>query len=168
MLPFLLATSLAAGPSASIVDGAIVGSVTVAAPPARILSDLKDPTFVSRVDGGKTEVSVRGADGACQIVDFVSPSTFLKVEYAVRRCPTDDGFQTALLSSNTFETYGTTWRVEPAGTGSTVHYRLEMTSALTLVPTSLALSSSVGPVRKLMKRFEAHYGAAEAASPTAP
>ena len=131
VLTLWLGLTAAAGPPVLTTSGdALTGVVEIDASPQVIKGVLADPTSLPRISGDGTEVTILSQDGACQVLQSVSPSAFITVRYKTRRCPTSTGFQSTLIESNAFSSYDTSWVVEPSGSGSRVTYRIELVSTL--------------------------------------
>lgn len=152
MLWTLWVTTALAGPATTeVVDDTIIGRVSVAAPPDEARRRVSDPAWVSATEGGGTRVAVQGRDGACLLLDAVSPSAILEVRYSTRQCPTADGVRSTLVSSNAFSAYSTSWRVLPEGTGSLVEYRISMVTKL-MMPQSWVYGTLRKRVQTLMEK----------------
>lgn len=131
MIALLLSSIALAGPPVMATDGdALTGVVQLDVEPTVVRQALQDPTFLPTISKDGTQVTVLGTDGACQIVQSVSPSAFLTVRYKTRRCPTATGFHSTLIESNAFSAYDTSWAIEPNAAGTQVTYRIELVSTL--------------------------------------
>lgn len=156
MLALLLATSLSlAGEPAAVVEGDVVrGTARLAVPPQRFLDALRDPTWEARVSGSSTTAEVKGRDGACLHVAYVSPNPVVKAAYEVRRCPVPNGWQSTLLASNVFEGYRAAWHAVPDGDGAQITYEIELSTSL-WVPNSLVRGETRKSVLKMMRAMAA-------------
>jgi len=151
-----IAASTAVEPSVEVTPpDTVVGVISVQADPDAVRAQLKDPSWVARVDGGKTTVDVVSTEGDCVVADFVSPSPLVTVEYRVRRCARDDGYETKMLTSNAFEHYRVRWQVAPEGEGSRLTYTIQLTTSLWGVPNSLVTSSTRKSVKRMLGRVAA-------------
>jgi hypothetical protein len=131
LLVLLLSLVARAAPPVMVSDGDVLtGTVDVAVAPEALRARLSDPTWLPTISRDGTEVSVVRPDGPCQVLQSVSPSTFLTVRYQTRRCPTADGFHSTLIESNAFSTYETSWTILPDGAGARVTYRIHVVSTL--------------------------------------
>lgn len=149
----------AGGPSVSVdASNTVIGTVSVSLSPDDVRGRLADPGWVATVDGGKTTVTVAGHDGACLLVDYVSPSSLVTVRYRVRQCPTAGGYRSTLVESDDFSAYEAEWIVSAEGTGSTLQYRLRLAPKVPL-PASVMAAIVRGGVEDMMGAFAARYGA---------
>lgn len=159
MWTLLINAALAGAPTASVQGSdTIVASVSLPAPPEVVRERIRDPRWVTRVDGGKTTVTLGARQGDCVLADYVSPNVLKTVTYTVRQCPTAKGFTAELVEANAFSDYGTTWVIEPEGTGTLLRYTLRMTTTL-MVPTSWVQSTTRKSVQHLMEAMLAHFKA---------
>ena len=158
-LPLLLAPlALAGAPTAVVLPSqAVEGTAWVALTPADALQRLSDPTWVSRIDGGATVVSVRSKEGDCVVADYASPSTLMTVRYTVRQCPTGHGYRSTLVSSSDFASYVSEWSVAADGAGSTLTYRVQLAPAFP-VPVSFITGTMRRDVLSMMQRFSEKLG----------
>jgi hypothetical protein len=150
----LLLSALAADPSAWTDGNVVRGTVTVPVPAATIRGHMTDPLWLPKLDESNTEVTVREQDGACLILDCVSPSTLLTVRYTVRRCPTTEGYKATLIESNAFSSCTAEWRITDEGEGARMSYALDAVTSLP-VPQSWARGGMKKAIGKLMKRLDA-------------
>ena len=148
-----------AGPPTAVVldDGSVLGTASVPAAVDLARSRVSDPTWVSATKNKSTRVTVTARDGACLLLESMSPSVILDVQYATRQCPTADGVVATLVSSNAFTEYTAAWRVVPEGTGSRVEYRLSMKTQLSL-PQSFISGTTRRRVQTLMEKVGAALG----------
>ncbi|MES2641097.1 MAG: hypothetical protein V4850_16535 [Myxococcota bacterium] len=154
----LLVGAALAGPSSVLLeDGSVLGTVSVRAPVDVVRSRVSDPAWVSATEGGGTKVTVTGRDGACLLIDAVTPTVVVEAHYATRQCPTADGVLATLRSSNAFTDYTTSWRVMPDGAGSRIEYRLSMKTKL-MVPQSFISGTLRSRVQGLMEKVGAALG----------
>lgn len=152
MLSIVWISLALAGEVTADVDGSVVrGTALVAVPPERILAEMKDPTWIGRVSGSNTQVTVTGTKGRCQSVSYLSPNAIIDAAYDVTRCPTADGWVGTLVSSTVFSDYRTQWRVVPHGDGAKMTYEVDLTTSLMWVPNSLVRSQTKASVRKMMQ-----------------
>lgn len=149
----LLTLAVAADPSAWTEGNVVHGTVTVPVSATTIRGHMADPLWLPKLDDSKTEVTVRSKDGACLILDCVSPSALLTVQYSVRRCPTADGFEATLLESNAFSSYTARWSIVDEGDGARMSYALDAVTSLP-VPQSWARGGMKKAISKLMKRLD--------------
>ena len=63
----------------------------------------------------------------------VSPNAFKTVRYRTKQCPTEAGWRTELVQSDSFTRYQSSWEVVPKGEGSEIRYRLALETSL-MVP----------------------------------
>lgn len=155
MWTLVFSAALAATPTVVVHDdGSVVGSVSVRAPVDVARAKVSDPTWVTATDGGSTRVTVTGMDGACHLLESVTPSVIVEVRYATRQCPTSDGVLATLRSSNTFSDYSASWRVRPEGAGSRLEYRLAMKTSL-MLPQSFITGTLEKRVMELMEKVGA-------------
>lgn len=151
----LFTVALAGSPSSVLLeDGSVLGTVSVRAPPDVARSRVSDPVWVSTTEGGGTRVTVTGRDGACLLIDAVSPTVIVDARYSTRQCPTAEGVLATLRSSNAFTEYTTSWRVMPEGTGSRIEYRLSMKTSLS-VPRSFISGTLQKRVQGMMEKVGA-------------
>lgn len=149
----LLAIGLALANDATVtIEGTLVrGSAHLEVPPQRFIAQLGDPGWESTVSGTATRVEVKGRAGDCQLLALVSPNAVMDATYEVRRCPTADGWQSTLITSNVFSTYRSSWKAVPEGDGSRVTYEVDLTTSL-WVPGSLVRSEIRRSVLQMMHR----------------
>ncbi len=141
----------APGPTATISeDGSVLGVVVVATAPAQALARVNDPGWIAEVGDPSTRVTVAATEGACQVLDYVSDHTVATARYRVRQCLVDGGNDASLVESASFSSYRTSWRVEPAGTGSRLTYRLDLVSTLA-VPKWIVRRASRGSVQRMLE-----------------
>lgn len=159
MIWTLFVSMALAGASSSTIqeDGSVIGTVSVKAPVELARSRVSDPLWVSTTEGGGTQIKVTGKDGACLLLESMSPSVIMNVHYTTRQCPTADGVRATLQASNTFTDYSTTWRVVPEGTGSRIEYRLTMKTKL-MLPQSFITGTLRKRVQELMEKIGAALG----------
>lgn len=144
-------------PTIVIQDGgAVVGTVELPTAPESVRAALSDPTFLPTATGSTTEVRLARMDGACQIIDSVSPSTFLTARYQTRRCPTPSGYHSTVLSSNCFKAYETSWTLVPSHHGTTATYRIHATTSL-WVPNSVVRGQTKKAMQDLLPKLQAHF-----------
>lgn len=152
-----IAVASAADPVVDVTPpDTVVGVFDVRAAPDAVRAHLEDPAWVANVDGGKTKVTVVSREGRCMVADFVSPSPLITVEYRVRRCALDDGYEAKMLTSNAFKAYRVRWEVAPdaEGEGSRVTYTIQLTTSLWGVPNSLVTSSTRKSVQRMLGRVQ--------------
>jgi hypothetical protein len=115
-----------AAPAVVVVrpDHTVVGTLEVALAPEIVRDKIADPVWIARIDGGGTSVVIESRDGGCLVMESTSPTIMKTVKYRVRRCPTTDGFQEVLVSSETFDAYQVDWSVVARTAGSTVRYEI--------------------------------------------
>lgn len=145
-----------AGSASSVVleDGTVLGTVSVRAAVEVARAKISDPLWVTATEGGTTRVTITGLDGACRLLESVSPSVIVDVQYATRLCPTPDGVVATLRSSNTFTSYMTSWRVRAEGTGSRLEYRLALKTSL-MLPQSFINGTTQKRVLEMMEKVGA-------------
>lgn len=162
MWTLLLATALASDPTAVVTDAGVVrGTVALPVPPEVLVRELADPGWVATLYDGGTEVKVIGPDGPCLAVDYVSPNPIVTVSYRVRHCTTPTGATGALIASEAFSAYATSWVVVPKDGGLHATYEVDLTTSL-FIPQSFVRSATRTSVKKLMGALDA-WGAAWAA-----
>lgn len=151
MVPLLLLLALAhADEPTALIDGTTVrGSAHLEVPPARVLAQLQDPVWESSLSATGTRVEVKGRTGECQHLALLSPNPVVDASYEVRRCPTEDGFQSTLITSAVLATYRARWRALPEGEGSRITYEVDLSSSL-WVPETLVRSETRRSVLKMM------------------
>ena len=161
MLAWLtLSSALAGAPSATLLDdGTVVGTASVTTAPAEVIRLVADPRWITSIDGGGTQVTVTGREGACLLADYFSPSAFLDVTYTVRQCPTAAGNVSTMVTSNAFHSYRTEWTITPEGAGARITYRLQLDSKL-WVPESVVTSTVKKSVERMMQRLADKLGRA--------
>lgn len=160
MWMLLLSCALAGEPTSWVTqDGTVVGTVSLPAPPAAVASLVADPIAVNALNGGNTRVTLVSRDGACAVLDYVSPSAIVSdVKYRVRHCPRADGAESTLVQSESFSHYRTRWTLTPEGTGTLARYELDMKVTM-WVPKSLVDQTTKREIRKMLTRILAHYSA---------
>lgn len=159
MWTLLLAFALAADPTSANIDhdGAIIGIAHVEGVSAEeVRKKLADPRFVSKIHGGRTEMTVEPGGGDCLIVGYTSPNPILTARYTIKRCPHQGGFRGALIESPTFQDYSTRWSLTETDSGVEIRYRLFLVPKV-MVPTSLVRSSARKSIAGLMKKLHAHF-----------
>lgn len=141
MVTLLLALSFAAEPTVEVVgDDMVRGAIVVELAPEVVRQRLADPVWVVQSSGDGTEVVITSREGGCLLADYASPSFLMTVRYSVRQCPTKDGFESKLITSNAFSSYRTQWVVKPEGSGSRVEYVSQLNTTLS-VPSSWVTKS---------------------------
>ena len=164
MLLMSLSLALAADPTVEVEGNTIRGSVDIAVPAKRFLAELKDPEWESRVSGTSTRATLKGREGSCQQVAFVSPNPIIEARYEVKRCPTSDGWSASLIESNAFSTYASSWKVVDREGGASITYQVELETSL-WVPNSLVRSETRRSVKKMLRSMAAWAeGAAKASA----
>lgn len=155
----LLSLALAGEPTSYVAStGGIVGTVSLPAAPDRVLAFVSDPVIVNKTTGGGTTVKVVEKQGACMVLDYLSPSVITDVHYRVRQCPVAGGVESTLIESDAFSNYRARFTVTPEGTGALLRYDVDMTVTL-WVPKSLVEQTTKREVRKMMEHFLAHFTA---------
>lgn len=137
-------------------DGAVVGTVELPSRPESVRTALSDPTFLPTTTGSTTEVRLTRRDGPCQIIDSISPSTFLTARYRTRRCRTPSGYRSTLVSSNCFKTYETSWTLVPSPHGTTATYRIQATTSL-WIPNGVIRGQTKNAMQDLLPKLQAHF-----------
>lgn len=151
------AMALATGPTVEITDDSTVhGEVVVAATLEHVREKMADPTWIAAVDDGGTTVEIVERSGDCVVTDSVSPSAVKTVEYRVRRCKTEDGWQGTLVSSNTFDSYEVRWRLSPEGAGTKLTYDLALSTSM-MVPQFIINRQTRNGVERLLKNLHAEF-----------
>lgn len=148
----LLAAGLAlADDPSAVVEGSVVrGTAVLAVPPQTIIAQLSDPSWAGEVSGSNTQARVVSVLGPCQHVAYVSPNAILEARYELKRCPTADGWDDTLITSNAFSAYHATWRAVPEGEGARVTYEVDLSTSL-WVPDSLVRGETRRSVLKMMR-----------------
>ena len=145
------ATAAPAEPSATIDDdGVVVGTVTVSSSPEAALAKVNDPAWVAATGGEGTRVTTVSTEGACRLLDYVTEHPIATARYRVRQCKEPSGNRATLVESEAFSSYGTSWDVQPAGTGSQLVYRIDLISKLA-VPKWIVRRTTRSSVQRLME-----------------
>lgn len=153
----LISAALAGEPTSYVAaTGAVVGTVSLPVAPDKVLSFVSDPVATNRVAGGSTRVTVVERQGACTVLDYLSPSVIADVHYRVRQCPVLGGFESTLVESDSFSKYNARYTLTPEGVGTLLHYEVAMTVTL-WVPKSLVEQTTKREVRKMMESFLKHF-----------
>ncbi len=154
---FLLSAALAGEPTSYVAStGAVVGTVSLPVSPDKVLTFVSDPIATNRVAGGSTRVTLVEQQGACMVLDYLSPSVIADVHYRVRQCPIAGGFESNLIESDSFSQYHAHYTLTPEGAGTLLRYEVAMTVTL-WVPKSLVEQTTKREVRKMMGSFLEHF-----------
>ena len=156
----LLAIPLAkAAPETTINSaGAVVSTVTVSADPASVLALLSDPSLVAALSGDGISAKVSAEEPPCMVLDYNSASRLATVEYRLRQCAVDGGFDVTLISSEAFSVYDATWRILPSGSATTLTYSLYAKTTY-FFPDAIIRQTIRSGVDKMMRGLEQHLSA---------
>lgn len=150
----LLTTALAAPTVEVRDDNSVLGEVVVNSPIDVVRPKIADPLWVSKTDGGGTEVTVLADEGACLKLQHVTPNAIKTVRYITRQCPTKTGFEGTLVESDNFESYRVEWSLEARSDDSTaIRYLLDLETNM-MVPQFIINRQTRKGVENLLSALE--------------
>jgi hypothetical protein len=114
-------------------DNTVRGDASVTMSVADALSQLSDPRWISEVDGSGTEIVALAPRGECGVYAHTSRTALKTITYTVTWCPTENGWRSDLVESDTFESYSAAWTVTESGEGARLQYRFAMETGM-MVP----------------------------------
>lgn len=132
-------------------DGFVTGTVQVGASPEEALIKLADPLWVAATDGSGTVITVVGADGACTVLDYTSPTVVGPIRYVIRQCPAERGVDFSLVEPGSMKAYAARWRVDPAASGAVVTYAVRVEPAVPMPRFMMNRTTAAGVTHMLTK-----------------
>lgn len=132
MFALFLSAAWASEPSVlTRPNGDTVARIVLSADPVAVRAALADATSATELTPEVQAVQAHPS-GACHRLSVTTRGPWTPLRYEGLRCPTDEGWNTDLLSSEDFRVLHVEWNVRPDGRGTTVEYvvRAELSQPL--------------------------------------
>ena len=111
-------------------DNTVRGDVTVTMGVDEARAKLSDPRWISETDASGTEIVALAPQGECGVYAHTSRTAMKTIHYTVTWCPTDNGWRSDLVESDTFESYSAVWTVTEADEGARLQYSFAMKTGM--------------------------------------
>ncbi len=143
-------------------DGFVMLEMTVPIPPGKAREKLADAATLMPLDPRVKTVNIT-TDEPCEQIAIEGSFKSVAVQTALRRCPSESGFEETLISSSLYSAYTATWQVEPVESGALVRYRVkvEIEGLAPIIINYETGASAAKMMRRVGKTLAAEEGAAE-------
>lgn len=148
MWMLMLTAALAAEPTVTIENGAVVGKVVVEADEATTRAMLADATQMSTLTDSVLEAQVTGS-GNCVEVARKARGMWRPLQWKAQRCLTEAGVTEALIPGGDFTEYQVDWTVESTAEGTVIEYT-SRTGVNLPVPQSVVDKNSAQSAKELL------------------
>ncbi len=156
MLWFLIAAhavALAGEPRVDVhADGAVVGRITVPASAADIRLVVDDPVRCGSLSPEVVSLTTAPPQGDCQELFTETRGLFRPLRVRSQRCRTADGWEEALIESDDFSQYASSWSLHEVDGQTEVTLRVRTEVGLP-VPTSVVETRSKKSVGEILENL---------------
>jgi hypothetical protein len=121
----VMAGSAAAAEPTKAADGSICMRVVIPASESDIRSEIDTATEANSLVGSAKLISAE-PDGNCERLTYQTPGLISSLTYVARRCPTADGWEETLVSSDDFADNQSSWRLREVEGGTEIDYRVRV------------------------------------------
>jgi hypothetical protein len=123
MLALLAMAALASDPAPVVAtgdDGTVTATIHLEAAPDQVRTALADPVAAAHLTPEVLDIHALPTDGGCVLMDVQTTGLWNPMCYRARRCPTASGWRVDLVSSDSFESMHSEWKLVPSASGTDV------------------------------------------------